>query len=163
MKKINFTAIALVVLIALITLFIRIPLPSRGYFSLGDVAVVFSGLVLANAHKKTILLSFFVAAVGSAMADIIGGFAIFAPLTFFAKGLESMFANLSLNKKPFLKYLFLSLSALAMLSVYFVFETLMPNIGLQLAVQEIIPNIIQSIGGIIGGMLTFAAYKKIRP
>ena len=50
-----------------------------------------------------------------------------------------------------------------MVSVYFIFETLMPNIGLQLAVQEIIPNVIQATGGIIGGMLTFAAYKKIRP
>jgi len=162
MKKINFIAIALVVLIALITLFIRIPLPSRGYFSLGDVAVVFSGLVLANANKKTVLLSFFVAAIGSAMADVVGGFAIFAPLTFFAKGLESMFVNLSFNRSPIIKYTFLFFSAVAMVSVYFVFETLMPNIGLQLAVQEIIPNIVQAIGGIIGGMLTFKAYKKIR-
>ncbi|MFA6662289.1 MAG: ECF transporter S component, partial [Bacilli bacterium] len=115
-----------------------------------------------NANKKTVLLSFFVAAIGSAMADVVGGFAIFAPLTFFAKGLESMFVNLSFNRSPIIKYTFLFFSAVAMVSVYFVFETLMPNIGLQLAVQEIIPNIVQAIGGIIGGMLTFKAYKKIR-
>jgi len=162
MKKLNFISIALVVLIALITLFIRIPLPSRGYFSLGDVAVIFSGLVLANTNKKTILLSFFVAAIGSAMADIIGGFAIFAPLTFFAKGLESMFANLSFNKSVFIKYIFLFLSALSMVGVYFIFEVLMPNIGLQLAIQEIIPNVVQALGGLVGGILTFNAYKKIR-
>jgi hypothetical protein len=35
------------------------------------------------------------------------------------------------------------------------------NIGLQGAVSEIIPNLIQAGGGIAGGLLAFAAYKKI--
>jgi len=39
---------ALIVVVALMTLFVRIPLPSRGYFNFGDVAVVFSGLVLGR-------------------------------------------------------------------------------------------------------------------
>ena len=39
---------ALTVVVALMTLFVRIPLPSRGYFNFGDVAVVFSGLVLGQ-------------------------------------------------------------------------------------------------------------------
>jgi hypothetical protein len=37
----------------------------------------------------------------------------------------------------------------------------MPNIGLQGAVSEIIPNLIQAGGGIAGGVLAFTAYKKI--
>ena len=43
MKNIKIAFVALTVVVALITLFIRIPLPSRGYFNLGDVAVVFDG------------------------------------------------------------------------------------------------------------------------
>jgi len=49
-----------------------------------------------------------------------------------------------------------------MVGVYFIFEVLMPNIGLQLAIQEIIPNVVQALGGLVGGILTFNAYKKIR-
>jgi hypothetical protein len=37
----------------------------------------------------------------------------------------------------------------------------MPNIGLQGAVSEIIPNLIQAGGGITGGLLAFTAFKKI--
>jgi hypothetical protein len=37
----------------------------------------------------------------------------------------------------------------------------MPNIGLQGAASEIIPNLIQAGGGIAGGVLAFAAYGKI--
>ena len=48
MKNVKIAFTALTVVVALITLFIRIPLPSRGYFNFGDVAVVFSGLVLGS-------------------------------------------------------------------------------------------------------------------
>jgi hypothetical protein len=37
MKNIKIAFIALTVVVALITLFIRIPLPSRGYFNFGEV------------------------------------------------------------------------------------------------------------------------------
>jgi hypothetical protein len=52
MNNIKIAFVALTVVVALITLFIRIPLPSRGYFNLGDVAVVFSGLVLGSLARK---------------------------------------------------------------------------------------------------------------
>ena len=52
MKNIKIAFVALTVVVALITLFIRIPLPSRGYFNFGDVAVVFSGLVLGSLARK---------------------------------------------------------------------------------------------------------------
>ena len=42
------TRIALIALVALITLFVRVPLPSRGYLNIGAVAVVFAGLVLGS-------------------------------------------------------------------------------------------------------------------
>ena len=46
MKNIRIAALSIVALTCLTTLFIRIPLPSRGYFNVGDMAVVFGGLVL---------------------------------------------------------------------------------------------------------------------
>ena len=40
-------------------------------------------------------------------------------------------------------------------------EALMPNIGLQGAVSEIVPNLIQAGGGIAGGLLTYTAYRHV--
>ena len=52
MKNIKIAFFALTAVVALMTLFIRVPLPSRGYFNFGDVAVVFSGLVLGSMTRK---------------------------------------------------------------------------------------------------------------
>jgi len=48
-----------------------------------------------------------------------------------------------------------------MVAVYFLAETMMPNIGLQGAVAELIPNLIQAGGGIAGGRLAYAAFARI--
>ena len=89
MKNIKIAFIALTVVVALITLFIRIPLPSRGYFNFGDVAVVFSGLVLGSlSRKRNFWWGAGAGGIGAALADIIGGFGMFAPITLVAKGAE---------------------------------------------------------------------------
>jgi uncharacterized membrane protein len=94
MKNVGIAFIALTVVVALITLFIRIPLPSRGYFNFGDVAVVFSGLVLGSLSRRN---SFWWGAgaggIGSALADIVGGFGMFAPITLLPKEPKAGFAR----------------------------------------------------------------------
>ncbi len=81
--------LALTVVVALMTLFVRIPLPTRGYFNVGDVAVVFAGLVLGSlSRERRFGWGAAAGGIGSALADIIGGYAIFAPVTLIAKGLE---------------------------------------------------------------------------
>ncbi len=162
MKKPNFTLLALIPLVTLITLFIRIPLPSRGYFNFGDVAVVFAGLLLGYKQvNRFFVMGFIAGGLGSAMADVVGGFAVFAPFTFVAKGLEAGLASISLRKSTVLHYALLVAGGMCMVVTYFVVETFMPSFGFQLAVQEIIPNVIQAVGGIIGGKMTFEAYKRI--
>ena len=162
MKNIKIAFIALTVVVALITLFIRIPLPSRGYFNFGDVAVVFSGLVLGSlARQKKILWGAGAGGIGSALADIIGGFGMFAPITLIAKGAEGGLCALASGRYKFTRWVFILLGGAAMVACYFIAEAFMPNIGLQGAVSEIIPNLIQAGGGIAGGVLAFAAYKKI--
>ena len=154
--------VTLTVVVALMTLFVRIPLPSRGYFNFGDVAVVFSGLVLGRMAKgRKFLWGATAGGVGSAMADIIGGFGMFAPITLLAKGLEGALCALASGKPRFARWLFLLLGGMSMVAVYFIAETLMPNIGLQGAVSEISPNLIQAGGGIAGGTLTYAAFRRV--
>jgi len=162
MKNIKIAFIALTVVIALITLYIRIPLPSRGYFNFGDVAVVFSGLVLGSlAKKRNFWWGAGAGGVGSALADIIGGYGMFAPITLVAKGAEGGLCALASGRQKVSRWVFLLIGGAAMVACYFVAETFMPNIGLQGAVSEIIPNLIQAGGGIAGGTLAFAAYQKI--
>lgn len=162
MKKPNFQFIALLIVVTLITLFIRIPLPSKGYFNFGDVAVVFAGLLLGKtATSKPFILGFLAGGLGSALADLIGGFAIFAPITFVAKGLEGSFSALASKRKLPLQFTLLVIGGILMVAGYFVGEVLTPGIGYQLATPEILPNSIQAIGGIIGGRLTYEAYTRI--
>ena len=162
MKNVKIAFIALTVVVALFTLFIRIPLPSRGYFNFGDVAVVFSGLVLGSlARKRNFWWGAGAGGIGSALADIIGGFGMFAPITLIAKGAEGGLCALASGRHKFSRWVLILLGGVAMVACYFIAEAFMPNIGLQGAVSEIIPNLIQAGGGIAGGVLAFTAYGKI--
>jgi uncharacterized membrane protein len=139
--------VGLTVIVSVITLFIRIPLPSKGYFNFGDIAVVFSGLFLGSRGGAI------AGGIGSAIADIIGGFPLFAPLTLVAKGLEGLISGLSKDKKGFMLYLFPAIGVLTMVIVYFAGELMMPQIGIGGALAEIPSNLIQAGGGFAGGLL----------
>lgn len=161
MKNIRFAAFSVLVLVCLTTMFIRVPLPSRGYFNVGDIAVVFGGLLLGLMnHRKGVLWALGAAGLGSALADILGGFAIFAPLTFAAKGVEGAFAAWAASRQGVTKILFLGAGGTMMVAVYFAGESLMPNIGLQGAIPELIPNLVQAVGGGLGGLFAAKAMQK---
>lgn len=162
MRNVKIAFLALTAVVALTTLFIRVPLPSRGYFNFGDVAVVFAGLVLGTlGGRKGFIWGAAAGGVGSALADIIGGFGLFAPITLIAKGAEGALAAWAAGRTRVLHWVCLVLGGAAMVAVYFVAETLMPNIGLQGAVAEIVPNLIQAGGGIAGGRITYAAFSRL--
>ena len=161
MKNIKIAALSIVALACLTTLFVRIPLPSRGYFNVGDVAVVFGGLLLGFMNpRQGVWWALGACGLGSALADILGGFAVFAPLTFAAKGAEGALAALAASRSGAAQYVLLGLGGLAMIGVYFIGETLMPNIGLQGAVAEIPANVIQAVGGAVGGFFAAKALRK---
>jgi uncharacterized membrane protein len=67
-------------LIMVMTFIIRIPIPAtHGYIHLGDCMIFLAVLVLGWKYGAV------AAGVGSAMADLIGGFAIYAPITLVVK------------------------------------------------------------------------------
>jgi len=162
MRNLKIAFLALTTVVVLTTLFIRVPLPSRGYFNFGDVAVIFSGLVLgALGGRHGFVWGAAAGGVGSALADIIGGFGLFAPITLVAKGAEGALAAWASGRVKVMHWILLLLGGSAMVAVYFLAETMMPNIGLQGAVAELIPNLIQAGGGIAGGRLAYAAFARI--
>jgi len=150
-----YITVSFVVVIMIITMFIRIPLPSGGYFNFGDVAIVFAGLLLGRKG------GFLAGGIGSALADILGGFAIFSPLTFVAKGIEGLLSGFAKGKKGVLSWLFPLFGVLFMVLIYFVGEIFMPSIKLEGALLEIFPNLIQAAGGLIGGKLLFEIYNRV--
>ena len=162
MRNVRFALIALIVVVALVTLGVRIPLPSRGYLNIGDVAVVFAGLVLGSLDReRACWWGAAAGGIGSALADVIGAYYIFAPITLIVKGLEGGLAALASGKKGATHYAYLVIGGICLVAGYFVAEWMLPNIGLQGALAEVLSNVFQAVAGIGGGRLTFAAYQRI--
>lgn len=72
-------------LIIVATMFFKIPIPfANGYVHLGD-AMIFLSVMLLGMKYGTIT-----AAIGSAMGDVLGGFAVWAPWTLVIKGVMAL-------------------------------------------------------------------------
>ena len=83
-KQIVFTAL-FAALCCIGTLIIAIPLPN-GYFNTGDVFVLLSGWCLGPIYGSA------AAAIGSALADVISGYSLYAPATHLIKGFNAFIA-----------------------------------------------------------------------
>lgn len=138
---------------AALTIVVRVPIPGTGgYFNFGDIAVVFCGLFLGMKYGPV------AGGVGSALADIIGGFFIFAPVTLVAKGLEGFLAGFLGQFR--MKIVLLPLAGFAMMAVYFISEVFLPGMGFASALSELPFNLIQAIAGAYGGYLVYAAVMR---
>ena len=84
-KRISFTAL-FAALCCVATVLITIPLPASGYFNTGDVFVLLSAWCLGPIYGVA------AAAIGSALGDLFLGYALYAPVTFFVKGLTAFVA-----------------------------------------------------------------------
>ena len=89
-KNLALTAL-FIALCTLVTMFIRIPLPTSGYANLGDAMVLLAAWVLGPVYGAL------AAGLGSALADLIG-YPIYAPATFIIKFLVAFFAAKLLSR-----------------------------------------------------------------
>lgn len=91
-KKLVMTAL-FAALACVATMSIRIPTPGTGgYIHPGDAVVILSGIFLGPAS------AFLAAGLGSCMADLLGGYFIYVPITFMIKGLVAFFSSLAFRK-----------------------------------------------------------------
>ncbi|MEN6444920.1 MAG: ECF transporter S component [Candidatus Cloacimonas sp.] len=146
--------VGLTVMVMVATLLVRIPVPGGGYFNLGDVVIIFSGLF---AGWKTGLIA---GGIGSALADLIG-FPVFAPITLIVKGLEGLVAGLAKPGRKWQQNLYPAFAVLIMIVGYFVGCWLFPNLGLAVAITDLPVNLVQAAAGYFGGKALFIAYTKI--
>lgn len=91
------TAALLAALTCIATMIIQIPTPvTSGYIHLGDGFVILSGILLGPAYGAA------AAGIGSMLADLLSGYAAYAPITLTVKALAALFASLifhALQKK----------------------------------------------------------------
>ena len=129
------------------TMVIKIPIPATGgYINLGDCIVLLSGVILGPVYGGI------AAGLGSALADLLGGYVAFAPATFIIKGLMAVVASLlirDISRKNIFNVLFAGFIAeIIMVAGYFVFEALIMGYGLA-AAGAIPGNAIQGTAGIV--------------
>jgi energy-coupling factor transport system substrate-specific component len=78
----------MIALVTVITLAVRIPIPAtQGYINFSDVGIYFAAFAFGP------WVGFMAGGVGTALADVIGGYVQFAPLSFLAHGLEGLVAG----------------------------------------------------------------------
>ncbi|NLD20197.1 MAG: ECF transporter S component [Clostridiales bacterium] len=128
--KIVLTAL-MMCLIMVSILFIRIPIPfTQGYVHMGDAMIFLSVLILGWKYGAL------AAALGGALGDLIGGFAMWAPWTFGIKGIMAIIMgvvimavskneNLSKGKFLFGEIVGIIISGVFMTAAYYAAEGIM--------------------------------------
>ncbi len=133
-------------LVAVATFIIRIPIPmTGGYLNFGDIMIFVSALAFGP------IVGGLAGGIGSFIADIVGGYAFFAPITFVVKGLEGAIAGLISNRRSVLRDAFaVVVAGVEMVGGYFVAEFFILNLGWA-ALSEVPGNVIQvAVGGAVG-------------
>lgn len=154
LKKIVMAAL-LAAFACVATMSIRIPTPGTGgYIHPGDAIVILSGVILGPAWG---LLA---AGIGSAMADMIGGYFIYVPITFVIKGAVAFVAGViyrNMGKTSKSRYIAVVLGGIVDIILvaggYFLCEC--PLYGIAAAAASVPSNIIQGIGGLMIGIVLY--------
>jgi len=149
----------LAALVTIATILFQIPTPAtKGYINLGDT-FIFVGAILLGKRS-----GFLIGGIGSALADILSGYAHWAPFTLIIKGLEGYIAGFGASfwKGEKIKYklsiIVLLVAALVMITGYFVVEIFMYGIGA--AIAELPGNMFQGGASIVISIIILTALKK---
>ena len=140
-------------LICASTFVIKIPSPLQGYINLGDCFVLLAAWTLI---RRLGALS---SAVGSALADLLAGYAIFAPATFVIKGLMALtayhcFKAVKKNAKTSVAAIVSGIAAeCVMMLGYFIYESFL--YGVEAAAAGIPFNAIQGAVCIVPACLLY--------
>ena len=142
------------------TRIIQIPAPMGGYVNLGDCIVLLSGWMLGP------WWGFLAAGVGSMLADLLSGYAYYAPATFLIKGAMALLAALLFP--PFKKLLRRSLPTRAVCALvceavmaagYFGYAVLLSG-SVPGSIATLPSNLIQGAFGVLTSILLAALLER---
>lgn len=140
-------------LVFVATMFIKIPNPLDGYFNLGD------GFLMLFAGMLNPFCAFLVGGLGSALADVAGGYAYYFIWTLLIKGVEAfLISELFHQFGPKYKLGYYGLGAIVMVVGYFFAKWFLKGSAL-IALSGVPENILQSVVGIV---IAWAAYPIIQ-
>ncbi|MEA2101552.1 MAG: ECF transporter S component [Thermodesulfobacteriota bacterium] len=158
----DFALLALfIALVAVATMIIRIPIPqTNGYMNLGDSIVLLSGVFFGP------VAAFMAGGMGSALADIIGGYPQWAPWTLIIKGMEALIVWLGFfvfktkkNKIGIVQVLCFCVATAWMVLGYLVAEWIMYD--KMAAMAELPFNLIQAAGSVILASLLLPVFNRV--
>ncbi len=154
---------ALTALICVATMLIQIPVPvTGGYVNLGD------GFIVAGTFMLGMPYAAIAGAVGSALADLLTGYAIYVPGTFIIKGLMAVAAfycyKAVVKAKPNARFAGRVTGAFAaefvMAFGYFCYSIILLSGNISGAFLTIPGNLVQGIFGVISGVIMSTAVAK---
>lgn len=156
----------MICLVLLGTILFRIPVPmTQGYVHLGDTMIFLGVMMLGKRHGAA------AAGLGSALADILGGFAFWAPWTLVIKYLMAFVTGLILEKSArsqkhshlpdrLVKLTAMAIGGILMCAGYLIAETVMYG-SFALAVVGLPWNIGQVAVGMVLSMAIYSILNKI--
>lgn len=142
--------------IAVMTGMIKLPVPATGgYVHPGDGAIFLAASLLGP-------FAAIPAAIGSALADILGGYAVYALPTALIKGCMGYLSGRLMGEKAFSlrNALVFILCEAVMAAGYFAFEWCLYGIGA--AIGAVGPNLIQGAAGVILGCVLSGAGRALK-
>jgi uncharacterized membrane protein len=157
LKKLTMAAL-IAALVFVVTYLVRIPIPvvSGGYVNLGDTVIYLGSFLLGGLPGAA------AAAVGSALADLLAGYAIYAPATFIIKGLMGLACGIIAKRGGFGRFTVAAFTAgIIMVAGYFTFEALLFN--MHQAIVSVPFNDIQLVGGVCVALALYPAANRITP
>lgn len=158
------TAAVLAALTCVATMVVQIPMPlTKGYVNFGDVLVLTSAWLLDSPWGIA------AAGIGSAMADLLTGYAYYAPATLIIKALMAVaafyiaksFMNSSYMKSLVGKIIGGVVAEIIMVAGYYLYAIILYGDPIA-AASSIFGNVIQGAVGLIVGVLLTVALEKAR-
>ncbi|MCW4020522.1 MAG: ECF transporter S component [Candidatus Bathyarchaeota archaeon] len=143
------------------TMMFQVPFPATGgYFNLGDAVVVTTALIFGP------VIGAIAGGLGSGLADLLGGWMVFIIPTTIIKGTEGYVVGY-LAGNPENRTLMKAIIAwiaggVILVGGYWVAEAFFLGMGVEAATAEIIINIPQAIGSVVGIPISIAVKDRLK-
>jgi len=140
------------------TYFFKLPVSvTQGYVHLGDGFILLGAALLGTPAVAA-------AAVGSMLADLLGGYTLYILPTFLIKGAAAGVAVWTFAKRrpAWITLAGLIMAELVMAGGYFLVEWLVLGYGLAAASGALIPNLVQGLSGVVIVSALLPMMKRIK-
>ena len=144
----------LMALACVATMVIQIPSPTHGYMNLGDCVVLLSGCLLGPVYGAV------AGGVGSALADLLSGYAVYVPGTLVIKAVMAALAGTLYRRSRKLLPVGAVLAELVMIVGYWLYDGFLMG-SLAGSAAGIPSNIIQGVFGGVCGVALVAALSRV--